>query len=45
MTHTAGFEDDLRGLWASDVAELMPLRDWLVTYMPARVHGLFRRHG
>ena len=37
MTHTAGFEDGLRGLWAPDAASVGRLREYLVEHMPARI--------
>jgi CubicO group peptidase (beta-lactamase class C family)/uncharacterized integral membrane protein len=37
MTHTSGFEDRLLNSVVSDTSELVPAREWLVTYMPARV--------
>lgn len=37
MTHTAGFEDDGRDLWARHPTEIMPSGRWLATHMPARV--------
>jgi CubicO group peptidase (beta-lactamase class C family) len=37
LAHTAGFEDRLLGVLASDAADLVPARDWLVSHMPARV--------
>jgi CubicO group peptidase (beta-lactamase class C family) len=38
LTHTSGFEDRLLGSIASDYRELMPVREFLVSNMPARVH-------
>lgn len=37
MTHTAGFEDDARDLWARRPTQLMPLGVWLATHVPKRV--------
>ncbi|HZC01558.1 MAG TPA: serine hydrolase domain-containing protein, partial [Gammaproteobacteria bacterium] len=37
MTHTSGFEDRLLDSVVSDTSEVIPAREWLVTYMPARV--------
>src|SRR5215210_615960 len=37
MTHTSGFEDRWLDSVVSDPSELVPAREWLVTYMPARV--------
>jgi CubicO group peptidase (beta-lactamase class C family) len=37
MTHTAGFEEDLRDLIAKDSAHMVPLGRWLETHMPERV--------
>ena len=37
MTHTSGFEDRLLGSVVSDPNDLMPVREWLISYMPARV--------
>jgi CubicO group peptidase (beta-lactamase class C family) len=37
LTHTAGFEDRFFELLASDVDNLVPVREWLVSHMPARV--------
>jgi len=37
MTHTSGFEDRLLDSVVSDTSELVPAREWLVSYMPARV--------
>lgn len=38
MTHTSGFEERWLDSVVSDSSELVPAREWLVTYMPARVH-------
>ena len=38
MTHTSGFEDRWLNSVVSDPSELVPAREWLVSYMPARVH-------
>jgi CubicO group peptidase (beta-lactamase class C family) len=38
MTHTAGFEDDARSLFAPDEASLLSLRKQLKSRMPARVY-------
>ena len=37
MTHTAGFEDDGRDLWARDHTKIVPVGRWLASRMPARV--------
>jgi CubicO group peptidase (beta-lactamase class C family) len=37
LTHTPGFEEDIRLLFSYDPAAIMPLREWLVRTMPARV--------
>jgi CubicO group peptidase (beta-lactamase class C family) len=37
LTHTPGFEEDIRRLFTYDPAAIMPLRTWLVETMPARV--------
>jgi CubicO group peptidase (beta-lactamase class C family) len=37
MTHTSGFEDRWLDSVVSDTSELVPAREWLVSYMPARV--------
>ena len=37
MTHTAGFEDDGRDLWADDSAHTVPLGRWLSSHIPGRV--------
>src|SRR5918993_3013610 len=37
MTHTSGFEDRWLDSVVSDTSEVIPAREWLVTYMPARV--------
>ncbi len=36
MTHTAGFEDTVRGMWAKE-GEPLDLRDYLVHHVPARL--------
>jgi CubicO group peptidase (beta-lactamase class C family) len=38
MTHTSGFEDVLLGSVVSDPNDLLPVREWLTSHMPARVH-------
>jgi CubicO group peptidase (beta-lactamase class C family) len=38
MTHTAGFEERLNGLWASE-GESLDLRDYLVARVPARIYA------
>src|SRR5215216_4077874 len=38
MTHTSGFEDRWLDSVVSDPSDLVPAREWLVSYMPARVH-------
>ena len=37
LTHTSGFEDRLFATVVSDASELLPVRDWLVSHMHARV--------
>ena len=37
MTHTSGFEERWLDSVVSDASELVPAREWLVSYMPARV--------
>ena len=37
MTHTAGFEDQGNGLFKQKPEELMPLKEFLMSHMPARV--------
>ena len=37
LTHTPGFEDRFFEVLASDVNDQVPVRDWLVSHMPARV--------
>jgi CubicO group peptidase (beta-lactamase class C family) len=37
MTHTSGFEQRLLGSLVSDPNDLMPVREGLISYMPARV--------
>jgi CubicO group peptidase (beta-lactamase class C family) len=37
MTHTSGFEERWLDSVVSDPSELVPAREWLVSYMPARV--------
>ncbi|HET9908456.1 MAG TPA: serine hydrolase, partial [Anaerolineales bacterium] len=37
LTHTPGFEDRFFEVLASDVDDLVPVREWLVSHMPARV--------
>ncbi len=37
MTHTAGFEDDANSLLLDDPRNLIPLREHLIRFMPARV--------
>jgi CubicO group peptidase (beta-lactamase class C family) len=37
LTHTAGFEDTLKNLFAPDERALKPIRDYLVGAMPARI--------
>jgi CubicO group peptidase (beta-lactamase class C family) len=43
LTHTAGFEEDLRDLITTEPARNMPRGTWLATHMPARVRppGVF----
>lgn len=38
MTHTAGFEEDFDSLLLDDPEKLIPLREHLVRYLPARVY-------
>jgi len=38
LTHTAGFESRNEGLFVRQTDEIMPLRDYLVRYMPARIY-------
>ncbi|MFH5884119.1 serine hydrolase domain-containing protein [Halalkalibaculum sp. DA3122] len=38
MTHTAGFEDRIIGLFALDTGRLRPLEEILIEELPARVH-------
>ena len=38
MTHTSGFEDRLFGSGVWDANELVPVREWLLSHMSARVH-------
>lgn len=37
MSHTPGFEEDARGLFADDSTDIEPLGEWLVAHLPARV--------
>jgi CubicO group peptidase (beta-lactamase class C family) len=37
MTHTSGFEDRAFEVLVSDAADLVPVREWLVSHMSARV--------
>ncbi|MEZ4585042.1 MAG: serine hydrolase domain-containing protein [Gemmatimonadales bacterium] len=37
MTHTAGFEEDPRGLISEDSTAIGPMGPWLVAHLPARV--------
>ena len=37
MTHTSGFEQRLLGSLVSDPNDLMPVREFMISYMPARV--------
>ena len=37
LTHTAGFEDTLKNLFVPGAREMRPLRDYLITAMPARI--------
>lgn len=37
LTHTAGFEESLKNLFASPNEPLKPLRDYLVAHMPAQI--------
>lgn len=43
MTHTAGFEESLRGLISEDSTSIHPLSEWLPSHLPERVRppGLF----
>lgn len=38
LTHTSGFEERWLDSVVSDPSELVPAREWLVSYMPTRVH-------
>jgi len=38
MTHTPGFEETLRELWADKDADLMPLGSYLRTHIPAQIY-------
>lgn len=38
ITHTSGFEDRLFGSGVTDARDLTPVRDWLISFMSARVH-------
>ena len=38
MTHTSGFEERWLDSVVSDPSEMVPAREWLVSYMPSRVH-------
>jgi CubicO group peptidase (beta-lactamase class C family) len=38
MTHTAGFEEELRAMLADDPAGILPLREFLVRTMPQRIY-------
>jgi CubicO group peptidase (beta-lactamase class C family) len=38
MTHTAGFEEQLSALLAEDRQDVLPLREFLIRYMPQRVY-------
>lgn len=38
MTHTAGFEDTISQAFVQSPAQLVPLRDYLVAHMPARIY-------
>lgn len=38
LTHTAGFEETLKNLFVSDEKSMRPLRDYLVSAMPARIY-------
>ena len=37
LTHTAGFEETLKNLFVPSAKEMRPLRDYLLTAMPARI--------
>src|ERR1044072_5996954 len=37
LTHTAGFEETLKNLFVPGSAEMPPLRDYLITAMPAQI--------
>ena len=37
LTHTSGFEDRVFGSVVSDVKDLMPVREWLISHMSKRV--------
>jgi CubicO group peptidase (beta-lactamase class C family) len=38
MTHTGGFEDEFNTLFVNEAGDLIPLREHLIRYMPARVY-------
>jgi CubicO group peptidase (beta-lactamase class C family) len=38
MTHTAGFEDGFDKSFVKTAADLIPLRDYVMNYMPARIY-------
>jgi CubicO group peptidase (beta-lactamase class C family) len=46
MTHTTGFEDDVRDLFTTDAAKIVPLRRWLEAHIPERVRppGTYSSH-
>jgi proline iminopeptidase len=39
MTHSAGFEEEFNSLFVADEAHLLPLREHLLRFMPARVYA------
>ena len=38
LTHTSGFEDRWFGSVASDAKDLVPVREWLISHMSARIY-------
>lgn len=37
MTHTSGFSETIKDMWASDPKKLLPLHTYLIDHMPARI--------
>ncbi len=37
MTHTPGFSETIKAMWLSDPKKLVPLHDYLIDHMPARI--------